>query len=98
MLFVLFHFFPPSIHSQIILFTASKKVYADKLLNILDPKKQLVRSVKEQPYRLLNDYDRPSFTVDYVPNGTLRSAQLFLFFYNQSPNGGNKVPFLGTQW
>lgn len=36
---------------QIILFTASKKVYADKLLNILDPKKQLVRSVTMKTHK-----------------------------------------------
>ncbi|CAB1322631.1 unnamed protein product [Coregonus sp. 'balchen'] len=57
---------------QIILFTASKKVYADKLLNILDPKKQLVRHRLFREHCLSNGIPIESWFMDRNDNELLK--------------------------
>ncbi|KAG7248188.1 hypothetical protein CRUP_023343 [Coryphaenoides rupestris] len=57
---------------EIILFTASKKVYADKLLNILDPKKQLVRHRLFREHCLSNGIPIESWFMDKNDNELLK--------------------------
>jgi len=43
---------------EVIVFTASKKIYADKLMNLLDPQHKLIRYVFQLYYTILLNENR----------------------------------------